>query len=143
MPTSFESLSPIGCTIHSLRSPLIVQSPWFSEFPESPSSESPLIDTSPCGIHIGKTPPEIVEPSVSPPRPIVTTDGLVQAFGTFNVDLNAPVVTVLVQVPVTFAWMRVQSLEQQMHVIVSSTQSPYTQILENQPLTFSMLATRD
>jgi hypothetical protein len=83
----------------------------------------------------------MVEPSVSPPRPIVTTDGLVQTFGTFNVDLNAPVVTVLMKQPVTFAEMCAQFLQQQRQVIVSLTQSPYTENLENQPVTFSMLAT--
>ena len=145
MPSSLGSLSPIDRTIHSLnslRSPLIVESPLFPDFHGSPSFEYPLRYTSPYGIHIGETPPEIVEPSVSPLRLIVTPGGMEPDFE-HNVVLNAPVMAVLVPTPVTFAWMRAQSPEQQRQVIVSSTQSPCIVNLKTQPVTFSMLATRD
>ena len=142
MPSSLGSLSPIDRTIHSLMSPLIVQSPWFGEFSGSPSFVSPPRDPTPCVICIGATPPHMTEPSVSQPRPIVTTGGLEQAFGMFDVGLNAPTEIHLTQVPVTFACMCAQSLEQQRQVIVSSTQSPCMKFREEYPVTFSMLATR-
>ena len=129
------NLSPIGgCYPHTPASPVLIRSP---DFCMSASSVSSQKDAEYSCVRIGTSPPAMREPSMSPPRFIVTTGGMERGF-IRTVGLNAPTQQVTEKQPVTFSMLSAQHALSD--VILSTTEAPYVCRTEIVPVTFSEIS---